>query len=125
LGPQRSAVSWKTMPSEAPSPPPEDPEAWTEDQWIEWLNATDEQDTVNPPGVTLGHKVTHSAPGSALGAAMLGMSAAIYGRQRAEVVIIEEAPGNPEDEDISLRLDPDHPDRSVAIIRGEPRTLHD
>jgi hypothetical protein len=105
---------------DASKQPPEDPEAWTEEQWIDWLNATDEQaGSPDAPGVTLGHKVTHSASGSALGAAMLGMSEAIYGRQRAEVAIVEEAPGNPEDEDISIRLDPDHPDRSVAIIRAK------
>jgi hypothetical protein len=106
------------MASDPPGQPPSDPQDWTDDQWIEWLQETDKDDAVKTQEVTLGHKVTHSAAGSALGVAMLGMSEAIYGKQRAEVVIVQEAPSDPEDEDISIHLDPDQPERSVAIVRN-------
>ena len=55
--------------------------------------------------------------GSVLGAAMLGLRDAIYGRTDNEVAIVQEAGGDPPDEDLhDIRLDPDHPERSEVVV---------
>jgi hypothetical protein len=100
---------------------PSDPEDWTDEEWIEWLQETDEEldyhgeeDLAAAPLV---RRLTRSASGSALGAAMIGLRNAMYGQKDDDPVIIAEAPGGPSDNPVSLHLDPDHPERSVAIIR--------
>ena len=105
---------------------PSDPEDWSDEQWIEWLQVTDEElgyhgDDDQAPA-SLGHRLTRSAPGSALGVAMIALRNAIYGQIDDHPVIIEEAPGGPDDERVSLHLDPEHPERSVAIIRQATET---
>lgn len=59
--------------------PPADPDDWTDEQWIEWLNktgTTDAEDVARP--VTALGRIAHSSGGSVLGQAMLGMATAIY-----------------------------------------------
>jgi hypothetical protein len=111
----------------APSPPqgrpdpPADPEDWTDEQWLAWLEATD--DVVDEPerATRLG-AWQKSSVGSVLGAAMLGLHDAIYGKTDNEVAIVQEAGGDPPDEDLhDLRLDPDHPERSEVVVRPRPK----
>ena len=53
--------------------------------------------------------------GSVLGAAMLGLHDAIYGRTDNEVAIVQEAGDDPPDDDLhDIHLDPDHPERSAG-----------
>jgi hypothetical protein len=111
-----------------PGQPPADAGAWTHDQWIAWLKATDAQlaaggaTTETGPATPMG-RVTHSAGGQVLGTAMLGLTAAMFGRQDDEMVIVAEASGQPgEDEPFAVHLDPDHPERSTVVFRPPPAT---
>jgi hypothetical protein len=105
------------MPLDGPPPNPED---WTDDQWIEWLKKTDAAaaEGATRPVTAIG-RVTHSAGGSLLGQAMLGMANAMYGREDNEVVVVIEGRSQPdEDEPFAVRLDTEHPERSVVVFRN-------
>jgi hypothetical protein len=105
-----------TTPSPDPADPPADPDDWTDEQWLAWLEATDPVHD-EEPGPRLAAWRSH-AVGSAMGAAMLGLHDAIYGRTDNEVAIVQEAAGDPPDEDLhDIRLDPDHPERSEVRVR--------
>jgi hypothetical protein len=106
-------------PSDVPAQPPADPEDWTDEQWLAWLEATDPGD---PPESAPRLAGWRSHPvGSVLGAAMLGLRDAIYGRPDNEVVIVQEAGDDPPDDDLhDIRLDPDHPERSEVVVRPRP-----
>ena len=100
--------------------PPDDPESWTDDQWLAWLRATDEHDrhrasTTRPRGM-----VSRPAA-SALGAAMLGPRNAIYGVPDDDVVIVADAGGDPPADDFPrVHLDRDRPERSEVVVRARP-----
>jgi hypothetical protein len=40
--------------------------------------------------------------------------------EREETVIVTEAPSQPHDANLELVLDPEHPERSVVIVRRPP-----
>ncbi len=97
--------------------PPEDPESWTDDQWIAWLDATDDPDATDPDAVTPKHW-SRGRSASMLGAAMLGLHEVIYGPHGNEIAIVVDAGGDPPGDDLpEVRLDPDHPERSEVIVR--------
>jgi hypothetical protein len=101
-----------------PDGPPRDAGDWTDEQWIEWLKKTDVEYDTRP--VTAIGRMTRSSGGSALGQAMLGMANAIYGRQDNEIVIVVEGSSQPdEDEPFAIHLDPEHPERSVVVVRNQ------
>ncbi len=102
--------------------PPENADEWSDQQWIDWLTATD--DAVAPPGraipVTRAGRVTHSAGGQLLGAAMIGLARAIYGRQEDRPAVVVES-GEPDDGGLaSVHLDLEQPDRSYVLLPEEP-----
>jgi hypothetical protein len=100
-------------------PPPADPEDWSDDQWIAWLDATDPEES-SETGPRLAAWRSHPV-GSVLGAAMLGLRDAIYGRPDDEVAIVKDAPsGPPGGDQPDVRLDPDHPERSQVVARRRP-----
>ena len=103
-----------------PNGPPADPEEWTDEQWIAWLEATD-ADAPDGGGnrpATMGARVVHSTGGQVLGQSMLGLAYAIYGRRDDEVVIVAEGDSEQgEDEPFTVHLDPDHPERSSVVFR--------
>jgi hypothetical protein len=104
-----------------PGDPPADANDWSHEQWLAWLKATDESaefDDAATPATPAG-RVVHSSGGQLVGQAMLGLARAIYGQRDEEVVIVAEAPSEPEDEILTVHLDPDHPDHSFAIYRGD------
>lgn len=105
----------------APDGPPEDPEDWTDEQWIVWLNATDEPDEA-PQGVQASRERPRQR-GGMLGAAMLGLRDAIYGHPDDEPVVVVDSSGDPPDDDRpEVHLDPDHPERSEVIVHTkDPR----
>ncbi len=108
-------------PPEDPAEPPDDPDDWTDEQWLAWLEATDPGDD-RDPGPRLAGWRSHPV-GSVLGAAMLGLRDAIYGRTDNEVVIVQEAGGDPPNDDLhDIHLDPDHPERSEVVVRRRPPT---
>jgi hypothetical protein len=101
--------------------PPGDPEQWTDEQWIEWLKATDDPDEAGDAPVTPMGRVTRSSGGQVLGQAMLGMANAVFGRQDDEVMVVEEAPGGTgDDEPFTVHLDAEHPERSTVVVRQPP-----
>src|ERR1700691_5193895 len=102
--------------SDGPDQPPRDPDDWSDEQWLAWLEATD---TGGDPGTGPRLAQWRTPPvGSVLGAAMLGLHDAIYGRTDNEVAIVQEAGGDPPDEDLhDIHLDPDHPERSQVVVR--------
>jgi hypothetical protein len=105
---------------EPPEGPPSDPEDWSDEQWIAWLKATDDE-TAEPTGpVTVAGRITHSPGGQVLGQTMLGLAQAMYGHRDDDVVVVVEA-GEPDDEEpYTLHLDRDHPERSTVVFRDEP-----
>jgi hypothetical protein len=116
-----SEASGEAPRSEPPvAAPPEDPESWTDEQWISWLDATDDPDAPNDSGD--GHRRHWSRGRSAgmLGAAMLGLHDVIYGPRGTEIAIVIDAGGDPPGDDLpEVHLDPDHPERSEVIVRHD------
>ena len=97
--------------------PPRDPEAWSDEQWIAWLEATDEAAAarLRPAGA----RRRARRPASMLGSAMTGLHDVLYGRPD-EVVIVADAGGDPPGEGgPEVHLDPDHPERSEVIVRRQ------
>jgi hypothetical protein len=104
-----------------PGTPPENADEWSDQQWIDWLTATD--DAAAPPGqaipATRAGRVTHSAGGQLLGAAMIGLGRAIYGRQEDRPAVVVQS-GEPDDEGpVSVHLDFEQPDRSYVLLEEE------
>ncbi len=102
--------------------PPSDPNEWTDEQWIDWLKATDDDTPVNHERLaSVMQRVAESTPGQVLGQAMLGLSHAMYGVHDEDVVIVVDANGETtEDEPFAVRLDPEHPERSSVVFRTPP-----
>ena len=97
--------------------PPDDPDAWSDEQWIEWLHATeDETDTderVFAPRLS-------SPAGVVLGAAMMGLQKGIYGDvDKPEIVIEVAAKGR--DDGTKVDLDPDDPSVSTVVVAPPSR----
>ncbi len=106
-------------PPRSPEDPPDDPEDWTDEQWLAWLELTDPGDAPDPRPRLAAWR-SHPV-GSVLGAAMLGLRDAIYGKPGDDIVIVQEAGGDPPDSDLhDIRLDPDHPERSEVVVRRRP-----
>jgi hypothetical protein len=104
----------------SPAQPPSDPESWTDEQWLTWLKATDDESEVDDVPSTAVFRVTHSAGGQALGDAMRGLANAMYGPKDEDLVIVSEAGGQPEDEEpFVVHLDRDHPERSTAVFSSK------
>ena len=100
--------------------PPSDPNEWTDEQWLEWLMATDDvpfaemEESIS----VVVKRIVQSTPGQVIGQAMLGMAQAIYGRQDDEIVIVVEGNGETTgDEPFAVRLDFDHPERSLVEFK--------
>jgi len=51
-------------------------------------------------------------------ASLVGLDEALHGPRKEEPAIVGEAPGEPLDDPVELRLDRDHPERSRVIIRA-------
>lgn len=57
--------------------------------------------------------------GRALGAMMTGLAEVLEGPKEERTEAVAEAPGEPlEDGPFRLLLDPEHPERSVVVVRG-------
>jgi hypothetical protein len=99
--------------------PPEDAESWTDDQWIAWLDATDDPEAIDPDAVRAKHW-GRGRSASMLGAAMLGLHEVIYGPHGNEIAIVVDAGGDPPGDDLpEVHLDPEHPERSEVIVRRD------
>jgi hypothetical protein len=92
--------------------PPDDPDTWSDEQWIEWLHATEDQagteERVFAPRLS-------SPAGVVLGAAMVGLEKAMYGDvEKPEIVIEVAAKGR--DDGTKIELDPDDPWASTVVV---------
>lgn len=92
--------------------PPDDAEVWSDEQWIQWLgeSADDEptEQRVYAPKLS-------SPAGTVIGAAMLGMQRAMFGDvEKPEVVI--EVDANGKDDGNRVDLDPDDPSHSTVVV---------
>jgi hypothetical protein len=100
--------------------PPDDPESWTDEQWITWLEATDDPDDGGGAGKRGPRRWNNRRPASVLGAAMLGMYEVIYGH-KDEIVIVADAGGDPPGDDLpEVHLDPERPEVIVRHPHVEP-----
>ena len=105
--------------------PPADPEDWSDEEWLAWLEAADaagtgydEVDEGDGRPMTPTGRLAETAMGQMLGAAMVGLGKALYGQKQDEVQIVVNADGEPHDpEGVEVHLDPDHPDESVVVVR--------
>ncbi len=101
--------------------PPADPDEWTDEQWIAWLEATDEREETREGTPTDG-ATPRRRSGGVMGQAMLGLAAAMYGEDQQEIVVVVEDDGEPEpDRPFAVRLDPDRPERSSVVFRRRSR----
>jgi len=99
-----------------PATPPEDPDAWSEEEWLAWLADVDAETDPEPQGHPA--RPARSAGVELMGAAMLGMHRAIYGEQDDEIVMVEETGGDPPGPDeLEVDLDPEDPDASTVTVR--------
>ena len=92
--------------------PPDDPDTWSDEQWIEWLHATEDQagaeERVFAPRLS-------SPAGVVLGAAMMGLEKGMYGDvEKPEIVIEVAAKGR--DDGTKIELDPDDPSASTVVV---------
>ncbi|MGH9165102.1 MAG: hypothetical protein ACRDZW_06260 [Acidimicrobiales bacterium] len=98
--------------------PPDDPQDWTDEEWLAWLAEGDAEAAGQDPGAAPGPaKLKQGAVGTVLGSAMLGLANAIYGPREEAAEVIQVAGGPPEPGWLDLHLDPDHPEDSVAVVR--------
>jgi len=96
--------------------PPDDPESWTDEQWIAWLERVDADTEAEPEGPPTKHG--RSTGVQLLGAAMLGMHQAIYGDTETDIVLVVDASGDPPDpETLEIHIDPEDPDASTVTVR--------
>ena len=98
--------------------PRQDAESWTDEQWISWLEATDDPDAPDDARRRPPLALEPGRSASMLGAAMLGLHEVIYGPHDDEIAIVVDAGGDPPGDDLpEVHLDPDHPERSEVIVR--------
>ena len=96
--------------------PPDDPDAWSDEQWIEWLHAT--EDDVEVDKRVFAPRLS-SASGVVLGAAMMGLQKGMYGDvEKPEIVIEIGAKGR--DDGMKIDLDPDDPSDSTVVVEAKP-----
>jgi len=103
---------------EVPLDPPDDPDEWSDDQWLQWLRQGDPDVPEPQSPVTRMHR---STGGQVLGNAMLGLAEAMYGQKRPEIVLEVDAASDPDSDGMEVHLDPDHPERSTVVVRRRGR----
>lgn len=103
--------------------PPLDPQDWSDEQWLAWLDETDheaaEQSHIDAAEArrTVGDRVRSSPAARGMGGAMIALHEIFYKPKDDEVVIVAQAGGDPPDPDaLELDLDPEHPEASTATI---------
>jgi hypothetical protein len=99
---------------------PDDPQDWSDEQWLAWLAEGDAEEQAKPDTSDESRLPSwRKGPIAAqfLAASMLGVAEVLYG-PKEEPAIIAEAPGEPPGDDgFEVHLDPDKPDESVILVR--------
>jgi hypothetical protein len=108
------------------SVPPDDPDDWTDEQWLAWLEETDAEVIVDhdPTGAFWERRQVELRARRSVAAAMRVMHDLYHGvAAQEEVAIVVDASGDPpHPEPIDLDLDPDDPSASTATVH--PHLLH-
>ena len=106
---------------------PDDPEDWTDEEWLAWLAEGDLLAAGEPaPEEARGPSRRDGMGAKMLAASMRGLHEAIYGPKEEAAIVIEAAGGPPGSDGLDVHLDPDHPEQSVVVIRPWLlRHLHD
>lgn len=90
--------------------PPDDPEEWSYEQWIEWLDATRPPESGDEPMVQRVRR-SHGTGAAVLGAGMLGLDQVLFGPvDEPDIVVVAEADG--QDDDDEIRVD---------FVAGDPQ----
>lgn len=109
--------------------PPENPEDWTDEEWLAWLAAGDllgPGDEPGRPDPSRRPTLRDGIGAKMLAAGMRGLNDAIYGPKDEPAIVIDAAGDPPDPEGLDVQLDPDHPDQSVVVVRPWLlRHLHD
>jgi len=99
--------------------PPADPNEWSDEQWLEWLVATDVADEVDQTPSVL-KRAANTKSGQVLGQAMLGMANAIYGAKETQVqIVVENNDKKPDEEPFIVNLDFENPKSSSVSFKPE------
>ncbi len=99
--------------------PPADPNEWSDEQWIEWLVATDEAAEIDTAPSVL-KKAASTKSGQVLGQAMLGMANEIYGTKEIQVqIVVENKEKSLEEESFVVNLDFENPESSTVSFKPE------
>lgn len=96
---------------------PDDPQDWTDEEWLAWLAAGDvvvDEAPLPPPGRP---SLKDGLGAKMLAASMRGLHDAMYGPKDEPAVVIEASGDPPTDDPLDVHLDPDDPGRSVARVR--------
>lgn len=105
-------------PPARPDGPPSDADEWSDDQWLTWLKATDDELSEEITAPSVASRVVHSTGGQMLGQAMTGLAIAMYGPKQEEVIIVAEGNGeSADDEPFSVQLNPDQPGKSIITFK--------
>ena len=99
-----------------PTTPPDDPDAWSDQEWLAWLEEVEAEADPQPGGHPA--RTGRSTGIQLFGAAMLGMHRAIYGGEDPQIVMVVDADGDPPDpEELEVELDHEDPDASRVTVR--------
>ena len=100
--------------------PPDDPESWTDEEWLAWLEETDVEAAARARRpVQKADRYLRNA-----GHALRQLEALFHGRRPEEdVVIVADASGDPPapDGEVDVSLDDEHPERSTAVVHRDRR----
>src|SRR4051812_19886410 len=98
---------------------PDDPEDWTDEQWLAWLEEGEaaERERQGParPGLPSWGKAP--VPPQSLAASMRAMHDVFYGKRDEPAIVVDAQGDPPGDEPLDVQLNPDHPEESVVIVR--------
>ncbi|MGI8686687.1 MAG: hypothetical protein ACR2MO_16625 [Acidimicrobiales bacterium] len=101
-------------------PVPEDPEDWTDEQWLAWLaegDVTSAEAGPERPEPPRRPTLRDGLGAKMLAAGMRGLNDAIYGPKDEPAIVIDAAGDPPDPEGLDVQLDPDHPEQSVVVVR--------
>ena len=111
----RGAIEWDDG-GVAEVHPPHDAENWTDDEWIEWLAATDGSGQAEPE--VSAPRMARSLGTQMLASMMLGLHEVFYGKPDDQQVQVAPSPDpHDEDDEMKISLDPDVPSNSEVRIR--------
>lgn len=97
--------------------PPHDPEMWSHEQWIAWLNSTQPEGDVDE-AMPRGSR-SRSMGATVLGAGMLGLQQAIFGPPDEPDVVVVVADGDGhDDEEMKIDFIPGEPRATSVELRG-------